>query len=294
MSTSQPSEQTAAPPRTKLTVPQIQRRKQGPKLVMVTAVDYFFARFAEQAGVDLLLVGDSLGMTFQGQSSTVPVRIEHIIYHCQAVIRGAPNTHIVADLPFLTYQADNAQALANAARLVQEGGADAVKLEGGRQVADRIRAIVDAGIAVVAHIGLTPQSVGRLGGFRVQGREIESARAILADAEAVVAAGAYAVVVEAVPANLAALITERVAVPTIGIGAGAECDGQVLVMADLLGIEDRIAPRFAKRYADLGAAARSAYAAFTAEVREGTFPDAAHSYTMSPEIAAELAGDDRS
>lgn len=284
---------TDTPARTKLTVPEVQRRKDGPRLVMVTAVDYFFARFAEQAGIDLLLVGDSLGMTFQGQSSTVPVRLEHIIYHCQAVVRGAPNTHIVADMPFLTYQADNTEALRNAGRLVQEGGADAVKLEGGRQVADRIRTIVDAGIGVIAHVGLTPQAVGRLGGFRVQGREAESARAILADAEAVAAAGAYAVVVEAVPANLAALITERVPVPTIGIGAGAHCDGQVLVTADLLGIEDRIAPRFAKRYADLGATVRAAYAAYADDVRAAAFPDAAHSYTMSPAAAAELADDGR-
>jgi 3-methyl-2-oxobutanoate hydroxymethyltransferase len=239
----------------------------------------------------MLLVGDSLGMAFQGQNTTVPVRLEHIIYHAQAVTRGAPNTHVVADLPFLTYQVDNAQAITNAGRLVQEGGADAVKLEGGRVVAERIRAIVDAGIAVVAHIGLTPQSVGRLGGFRVQGRELDSAKAILADAEAVVAAGAYAVVVEAVPSNLAALVTERVPIPTIGIGAGAHCDGQVLVTADLLGMEDRIAPRFAKRYADLDAAITAAYAAYGAEVREETFPGPGHSYTMRSEIAAALAED---
>lgn len=255
---------------------------------MVTAYDYFFAKFAERAGIDLLLVGDSLGMAFQGESSTVPVRLEHIIYHCQAVKRGAPNTHVVADLPFLTYQINNAQAVTNAGRLVQEGGADAVKLEGGRVVAERIRAIVEAGIAVVAHIGLTPQSAGRLGGFRVQGRELEPARAILADAEAVVAAGAYAVVVEAVPANLATLITERVPIPTIGIGAGAGCDGQVLVTADLLGIEDRIAPRFAKRYASLDTTVEAAFAAYAGEVRGGAFPAASHSYSMKPEIAARL------
>jgi 3-methyl-2-oxobutanoate hydroxymethyltransferase len=255
---------------------------------MVTAYDYFFAKFAERAGIDLLLVGDSLGMAFQGQSSTVPVRLDHIIYHCQAVKRGAPDTHVVADLPFLTYQAENAQAVINAGRLVQDGGADAVKLEGGRVVAERIRAIVDAGIAVVAHIGLTPQSAGRLGGFRVQGRELESARAILADAEAVVAAGAYAVVIEAVPSNLAALITERVPIPTIGIGAGAGCDGQVLVTADLLGIEDRIAPRFAKRFAALDVTVEAAFAAYAGEVRDGAFPSASHSYSMKPEIAAKL------
>lgn len=288
MSTTGPESVAAAAKRPKLTVPEIQARKQGEKLVMVTGYDYFLSRFAERAGVDMILVGDSLGMTFQGQSTTVPVRLEHIIYHCQAVTRGAPNTHTVADLPFLTYQIDNAQAVANAGRLVQDGGADAVKLEGGRVVAERVRAIVDAGIAVVAHIGLTPQSVGRLGGFRVQGRELDSARAILADAEAVAAAGAYAVVVEAVPADLAALVTERVAIPTIGIGAGAQCDGQVLVTADLLGMEDRITPRFAKRYAELDAAITEAFAAYAHEVRDTSFPAASHSYTMRPEVAAAL------
>lgn len=292
MTTTPPGAPAPARIRAKLTVPEIQARKQGPKLVMVTAYDYFLSKLAEQAGVDMLLVGDSLGMAFQGQSSTVPVRLEHVIYHCQAVTRGAPNTHLVADLPFLTYQVSNGQAVTNAGRLVQEGGADAVKLEGGRIVADRIRAIVDAGIAVVAHIGLTPQSAGRLGGFRVQGRELDSARAILADAEAVVAAGAYAVVVEAVPANLAALITERIPVPTIGIGAGVDCDGQVLVTVDLLGIEDRIAPRFAKRYAELGTMIESAFAAYASEVRAAAFPAMSHSYTMKPEIAAKLTGQD--
>lgn len=270
-------------------MPEVTARKHGPKLTMVTAYDYFFAKAAEQAGIDMLLVGDSLGMAFQGQDNTVPVRLDHIIYHTQAVKRGAPNTHVVADLPFLTYQIDNAQAMSNAARLAQEGGADAVKLEGGRLVADRIRAIADTGIAVMAHIGLTPQSVGRLGGFRVQGRELDSARAILDDAAAVADAGAYAVVVEAVPANLAALITERISIPTIGIGAGAACDGQVLVNVDLLGIEDRFTPRFAKRYAELSAEAKAAFAAYAEEVQAGTFPGDAHSYSMKPEVAAALA-----
>ena len=284
---SHPSASSA--PLAKLSVPAIVARKGGPRLTMVTAYEFFFARFAAAAGVDLLLVGDSLGMAFQGEDSTIPVRLEHIIYHTRAVRRGAPRTHIVADLPFLTYQASDARAIASAGRLVQEGGADSVKLEGGERYAARVRAIVDAGIAVVGHVGLLPQTVGRLGGFRVQGREAESARAILADATAVVAAGAHALVIEAVPAPLATLITEQVAVPTIGIGAGAGCDGQVLVSADLLGIEDRFTPRFARRFARLGPLAEAAYADFVQAVQAGEFPGPEHAYAMKPEIAAALA-----
>jgi 3-methyl-2-oxobutanoate hydroxymethyltransferase len=203
---------------------------------------------------------------------------------------------VVGDLPFLTYQVDDARAVENAGRLIQEGGVDAVKLEGGRAMAHRVRAIVAAGIPVMGHVGLLPQSAANVGGFRVQGRQIDSAREILADAEAIAAAGAYALVVEAVPAELGALITERVNIPTIGIGAGPGCDGQVLIAHDLLGLEERVAPRFAKRYAELGAAARGAFAAFAEEVRDGAFPDAAHSYGMKPEVAAALrresGGDD--
>ena len=279
----EPAEQRA-----KLSVPEIQARKAGPKLAMVSTYDFPLARLAERAGIDLLLVGDSLGMVVLGYETTVPVTLDDIIHHCRAVVRGAPATHVVADLPFLTYQIDDAQAIANAGRLLQDGGADSVKLEGGRAVADRIRAIVTAGISVMGHVGLTPQSAGSLGGFRVQGRDLEPALAILADAEAVAAAGAYALVIEAVPTELAALITERVPIPTIGIGAGPGCDGQVLVGHDLLGLENRVLPRFTKRFAELGAAAAQGFAAFAAEVREGTFPDADHSYAMKPEVAEAL------
>ena len=274
--------------RRKLGVPEVRGRKGGSKLVMVTAYDYPFARLAEAAGVDFLLVGDSVGNVVLGYASTVPVTMEDILHHTRAVVRGAPGTHVVADLPFLSYQIDDARAIENAGRLLKEGGADSVKLEGGRAVAKRIRAIVAAGIPVMGHVGLTPQSAGVLGGLRVQGRELSSARAILADAAAVATAGAYAIVVEAVPTELAELITARVPIPTIGIGAGPNCDGQVLVAHDLLGLEDRIEPRFAKRYAELGAATRDAFAAFAAEVRDGGFPDAAHSYAMKPEVAAAL------
>jgi len=276
------------PEPTKLTAPAVAARKGGPKLTMVSAYDYPLARLAELAGIDLLLVGDSLGMVVLGYDSTVPVTLDDIVHHARAVVRGAPRTHVVGDLPFLTYQIDDARTLEHAGRLMQQGRVDAVKLEGGRGLAGRIEKLVAAGIPVMGHVGLMPQAAATLGGFRVQGRDAASARAILADAEAVAAAGAYALVVEAVPAELAALITERVPIPTIGIGAGAACGGQVLVGHDLLGLEERVAPRFAKRYADLGAAARDAFAAFAAEVRAGSFPDAAHSYAMRPEVLAEL------
>ncbi len=264
--------------RRKLTAPEIRARKQQAPLVMVTAVDFGFARLAEAAGIDMLLVGDSLGMAFQGHDSTVPVTLDDIVYHCRAVRRGAPNTHVVADLPFLAGAIDDADTIRNAGRLLQDGGADAVKLEGGVNVAGRIRALVDAGIPIVGHVGLTPQRAGMLGGFKMQGGDAESAQAVLADAVAVAEAGAYAMVVEAVPADLGRAITDRVEIPTIGIGAGVDCDGQVLVTADLLGIEDRFRPRFVKRYADLAGIVRDAYAAYANDVRTRAFPTTEQSY----------------
>jgi 3-methyl-2-oxobutanoate hydroxymethyltransferase len=283
-----------ATPRRKLTPPEAVARKGGEKLAMVTAYDYPTARLAEAAGLDLLLVGDSLGMVVLGYASTAPVTMGEMLHHARAVVRGAPQTLVVVDLPFMAYQVGDAQAVENAGRLVKEGGADAVKLEGGAAMADRVRAIARAGIPVVGHVGLLPQTAAGQGGLRVQGRDLDGARAVLADAAAVAAAGAFALVVEAVPAELGALITERVPIPTIGIGAGPGCDGQVLVAADLLGLEDRLAPKFAKRYADLGAATRDAFAAYAAEVRAGAFPDAAYSYALRPEVAAALrrAADD--
>jgi len=272
----------------KLGVPDVRVRKAGPKLVMVTAYDYPTARLVEAAGLDMILVGDSLGMVVLGYSTTVPVTLDDIVYHARAVMRGAPNVHVVADMPFLSYQVSDAQAIENAGRLLKETGVDGVKLEGGVAIADRIRAVVRAGIPVCGHIGLTPQSSSQFGGFRVQGRELEPALAILQDAEAVVAAGAYALVVEAVPTDLATLITKRVNVPTIGIGAGPDCDGQVLVAHDVLGIEERVAPRFAKRYADLATVMKEAFAAYAADVRAGVFPDADHSYAMKPDVANAL------
>jgi 3-methyl-2-oxobutanoate hydroxymethyltransferase len=273
------------------TVPTLRRYKAAegaPPLVMVTAYDAPSARFAVDAGVDLILVGDSVGTTLLGYDSTVPVTLEDIIHHARAVRRGAPKAHVVADLPFLTYQVSDEQAVANAGRLLKEGGADAVKLEGGTNLASRVAAIARAGIPVCGHIGLTPQTAGLLGGFKVQGQEFVSARALIDDAVAVEHAGAYMLVIEVVPAALAAIITARVTMPVIGIGAGAGTDGQVLVMHDLLGIEDRHAARFVKRYATLADQMRAGFAAFASEVRSGDYPQPEHGYRMKPSVLAEL------
>jgi 3-methyl-2-oxobutanoate hydroxymethyltransferase len=275
--------------RRKLTAREIAARKGEQKLVMLAAYDYPTARLIEGAGLDMILVGDSLGMAFQGQASTIPVTVDDIVYHTRVVVRGAPNTHVLADMPFLSYQQSNAQALATAGRLMQEGGADSVKLEGGVAVADRVRALIAAGIPVCAHVGLVPQSAGVIGGFRVQGRDPSSAKQVLADAEAVAAAGAYAVVLEMVPAELAALITERIGIPTIGIGAGVDCDGQVLVAPDLIGLDDRFSFKFVRRYAEVGAVMAEAFAAFARDVRSGSFPGPDEAYHLKSEVAAALA-----
>lgn len=275
--------------REKITAPAIQGMKGGDrKITMVTAYDYPTARAVEAAGLDMILVGDSLGMVVLGYDSTVPVTMEDVIHHTRAVMRGVETVHVVADLPFMSYQVSDEQAVMNAGRLMKEGGADAVKLEGGRNAASRIAAIVRAGIPVMAHIGLTPQSAAALGGFRVQGRSLDAARGLIADALAVEDAGAYAVVIEAVPRQLARLITARVAIPTIGIGAGADCDGQVLVSGDLLGSFDRFTPRFAKRYAELAATMREAFAAYARDVQAGEFPAQEHGFAMPREVVAAL------
>jgi 3-methyl-2-oxobutanoate hydroxymethyltransferase len=273
---------------TKLTAHDIQARKGGPRLSMVSVYDFPFARLAEEAGIEILLVGDSLGMVVQGHDSTVPVTLDDVIYHTKAVRRGASRTHVVADLPFLTYHIDTGRAIENAGRLLQEGGADSVKLEGGQEVAERAAAIVRAGIPVMGHIGLTPQSAGALGGFKVQGRDVASARKILADAQAIADAGAYAMVVEVIPAELGGMITASVPIPTIGIGAGPACDGQVLVAHDMLGLQERIIGRFAKVYADVGDDVRRAFTSFANEVRAGSFPDEEHSYGMAKDVLEQL------
>jgi 3-methyl-2-oxobutanoate hydroxymethyltransferase len=272
--------------RTKLTARDIVARKGGAKLTMLAAYDYPIARLIESAGIELILVGDSLGMVVLGYETPVPVTVDDVVYHCRAVVRGAPRTHVVADMPYLSYHLSDEQALANAGRLIQEGGADAVKLEGGRIIAPRIRRLVDAGIPVMGHIGLTPQLAG--GSFGVQGQDVASALAIVADAQAVAGAGAYAIVVEAIPSELGRIVTEAVAVPTIGIAAGPDCDGQTLVSTDLLGIESKLFLSFAKRYADLGPTIEAAFASYVDEVRSGVFPGPEHSFAMPEETAQAL------
>ncbi len=265
--------------RSKVTLPQLQVMKErGEKITMVTAYDYSSALLADRAGMDMLLVGDSVGMVVLGYQSTVPVTMDEMVHHTRAVMRANPAALVVADMPFLSYQANIPDAVYNAGRMIKEGGADAVKLEGGRAMARMVRAIVDAGIPVMGHLGLTPQSAVQMGGFHVQGREAAAAEKIAADATALVEAGIFSLVLECVPVELARRITAELPVPTIGIGAGPDCDGQVLVYHDLLGLFDRFRPKFVKCYADLGAAIVEALEAYGQEVREGKFPAAEHSF----------------
>ncbi len=254
-----------------------ERKGRGEKIAAVTAYDVAFARLADRAGVDVVLVGDSLGMVVQGLANTLPVTLDEMIYHARLVARGSGRAHVVADMPFLSYQASNEDGVRAAGRLLKEGGAEAVKLEGGQEVADLVARLVSMGIPVMGHVGMTPQSVHKLGGFKVQGRSDEQAAAILAGARAVAEAGAYAVVVENVPASLGASITREIAIPTIGIGAGPSCDGQVLVMHDLLGLDPEWSPRFARRYAELGKATVEAFSHYVADVRSGAFPSESES-----------------
>ena len=262
-----------------VTLPTLRRMKtKGRKITMVTAYDATFARMIDEAGADVLLVGDSLGMVVQGRETTLPVTVDEVIYHCRAVARGTRYAHIVGDMPFLSHQISQEEALRNAGRFLSEGGAHAVKLEGGVSAAPTIRRLVSAGIPVMGHVGLTPQSVHAMGGFRVQGKTEEAAERVLADARAVAEAGAYALVLEGIPTDLAAEVTRSLEIPTIGIGAGPECDGQVLVCYDLLGLTPDLKPRFVKRYAELFEDGKAAVAAYCDEVRQGQFPTAVHSF----------------
>ena len=273
----------------KTTVRQLAEMKErGERIPMITAYDYTTAALADSAGIPVVLVGDSLGMVVLGYESTIPVTMDDIIHHTRMVVRGNKNSLIVADLPFMTYQVETAQALRNAARLLQEGGAHTVKLEGGENIAPTIQRIVDCDIPVMAHIGVTPQSVNAFGGYRVRGRSVEQARQLVRDALAVEAAGAYAVVLELVPAPLAKLITQRLAIPTIGIGAGPGCDGQVQVLHDMLGLFTDFVPRHARRYANLAQAISEAFTQYAGDVRDGTFPTAAESFTLDEGILDEL------
>jgi len=262
-----------------MTVPELRAKKtRAEKITVVTAYDATFARMLDEAGIDVLLVGDSLGMVIQGLDSTLPVTVDEVIYHTRAVARGARRAHVVGDMPFMSYQISPEDALRNAGRFLAEGGAHAVKLEGGRAVAPAIRRIVEAGIPVMAHVGLTPQSVHAMGGFKVQGKNETDAARVLDDAHAVADAGAYAIVLEGIPTDLAARITREMPVPTIGIGAGPDCDGQVLVSYDLLGLTQDVRPKFVKRYEELYARGVEAARRYCEEVRTGAFPDAAHSF----------------
>ena len=255
-----------------------ERKKQGKKIVALTAYDYFTARVLNETGIDLILVGDSLGMVVLGYENTLLVTMEEMIHHTKAVARGNSRCLLVGDMPFLSYQISEEEALRNAGRFVQEAGAQAVKLEGGKEMAPLVARMVGAGIPVLGHIGLTPQDILNLGGYKVQGRNHESASALLADARALEAAGAFAVVLECVPAALAGEITAALSVPTIGIGAGPLCDGQILVTSDLLGMFDRFKPKFVKRYADFWGTTVAALASYKKEVEEGSFPSADQSY----------------
>jgi 3-methyl-2-oxobutanoate hydroxymethyltransferase len=268
----------------------LQMKQNGEKIAMLTAYDYPSAKLAQRAGVDLILVGDSLGMVVLGYDSTVPVTLDEMIHHTKAVKRGAPDTFVVTDMPFATYHGEKGDTLRNAARILQEGGADAVKLEGGGEVADHIAALTKAGIPVVAHLGLTPQSVGVLGGYKVQGKTAAEAERLLAEAKRVEEKGAFMLVLECVPKQLAKLVREALAIPVIGIGAGAECDGQVLVYHDLIGYGVDRYPKFVKPFADVQTEIVKGIRQYVAEVRAGSFPADEHSYSMKDEELILLYG----
>ncbi len=261
------------------TVLDIQKMKaEGEKIAVLTAYDYPFARLMDLAGIDVILVGDSVGSVVSGYDNTLPVTMDEMIYHTRAVVRGSAGALVVADMPFLSYQVDRRDARLNAGRLIKEGGAQAVKLEGGVNVAETIRAIVDMDVPVMAHIGLTPQSIHRMGGFRVQGKKEEQADKLLTDALAVQEAGAFALVLEGIPKPLAKRITEAVAIPTIGIGAGIHCDGQVLVIHDILGLCEKYSPKFVKKFADVSGIISQGIQDYIREVKDGAFPDDEHSF----------------
>jgi 3-methyl-2-oxobutanoate hydroxymethyltransferase len=281
----------------KVTVPEILSRKSssspknpngGRKIACLTAYDYPTARLLDEAGVDILLVGDSLGMVVLGYDSTIPVTLDEMLHHTRAVRRGTRRALVVADMPFGTYHGDLAEAARNAVRFVKEAGAEAVKVEGGERRMDLIARLVDAQIPVMGHIGLTPQSQHLLGGFKVQGKSVQAAEQLLRDAQGVAAAGAFAVVLESIPRELAALITEKLPIPTVGIGAGPECDGQVLVFHDIIGLSLGVAPKFARRYADLGTIISRAAAEYLDDVRIGRFPNDAESFHLPAEMRERL------
>jgi len=266
-------------PRAKVTAPAIQAlKRKGEPITVVTAYDFPTARYADQAGIEILLVGDSVGTVMLGYESTLPVTMEDMLHHVRAVARAKPSAMVIGDMPFMSYQVSTEQAVANAGRLAQEGGADAIKLEGGARVADAVQRIVEAGIPVMGHLGLTPQSVLAFGGYKVQARGEADQERLMADARALERAGCFALVLEGIPARLGAAVTRELQIPTIGIGAGVQCDGQVLVTHDLLGLFHGHQPKFVRRYAELGAATRDAFARYVADVKARRFPADAESY----------------
>ena len=273
----------------RVSITELKKMKQkGEKIAMLTAYDYSTAKLLDEAGVPMLLVGDSLGMVVLGYESTVSVTMDEMIHHTKAVVRGTKRALVVGDMPFMTYHTSVEDALRNAARFIQEAGAQAIKLEGGVTVADTVKRVVDCGIPVMGHIGLTPQSVNQLGGFKVQGRSLSAALRLIEDAKSLEQAGAFAMVLETIPAPLAKIITEQVNIPTIGIGAGAHCDGQVQVVHDLLGLFSDFVPKHAKQYAKLSEPIRGAAADYVAEVVAGAFPTAKESFTMDEALIEEL------
>jgi 3-methyl-2-oxobutanoate hydroxymethyltransferase len=275
----------------RITIDEIKAMKQRKeKIPMLTAYDYVTAKIIDEVGVPLILVGDSLGMVMLGYDSTIPVTMDEMIHHTKAVARGAKKALIVADMPFMTYHTDISDALYNAARLIQEGGAQAVKPEGGESIAEVVRRLVDCGIPVMPHMGLTPQSLYQLGGFKVQGKTPETAQKMFKDAQILEQAGAFSIVLECVPAPLSKLIAETVSIPIIGIGAGPDCDGQVQVVSDMLGLYTDIVPKHAKQYARLAEEIKNAVTAYMNEVKSNTFPTMKHSYTMDESILESLKG----
>jgi 3-methyl-2-oxobutanoate hydroxymethyltransferase len=288
LSTSAPVSTSVNPLKKTTTLALRQKKERGEPIVMLTAYDYPTALAEDQAGVEVILVGDSLGMVVLGYENTLPVTMEEMLHHARAVSRGARSALLVGDMPFMSYQVSAEEALRNAGRFLQQAGMDAVKLEGGRERVEAVRAIVGAGIPVMGHLGLTPQSVHQLGGFRPQGRTASAARRLLEDALLLEEAGCFSLVLESVPARLAELVTKRLSIPTIGIGAGVGCDGQVLVTHDLLGLFDRFTPKFVKKYADFHAEMQRAFAEFKTDVESRKFPAAEHSVEMADAEWAEL------
>lgn len=267
----------------------LEAKARGERTALLTVYDHPTARLCDEAGADMLLVGDSLGMVVQGNDTTLPVTLDQVLYHTRMVARAAQRALVIADLPFLTFQISAEETLRNAGRLLAEGGAQAVKLEGGREYVGTVHRLVQSGIPVMGHIGLTPQSVHALGGYRVQGRTAEAAAALLEDALALERAGAFGIVLELVPAEVAQEISRRLRIPTIGIGSGAGCDGQALVLPDMIGLQEGVSPRHARRYAEVGTAIRDAVQAYCRDVRQGAFPTPEHAPSLGDQTDAVLA-----